>query len=96
MRFLKFVFGGKGGETMNGETMNIDKIGQAAGALWRKLHEKPSGGIAFADLKKIPGFTQDEVLAGVGWLAREGKLAFKEGPQKKVILSLTPEEAFTT
>jgi hypothetical protein len=74
--------------------MNVDKIGQAAGAVWKKLHDKGSSGIAFADLKKVTGFTADEVLAGLGWLAREGKLSFKEGAQKKLVVTLIEEDSF--
>ena len=74
--------------------MNAERIGQAAGAIWRKVHEKGLSGVAFTELKKLTGFTTDEVLAGIGWLAREGKLSFKEGTQKKLIVSLVEEEAY--
>lgn len=74
--------------------MSLEKIGQAAGTVWKKLHEKGAVGIPFTEVKKITGFTQDEVLAGIGWLAREGKLSFKEGPQKKLIVALVEEEAY--
>lgn len=70
--------------------MNAERIGQAAGTVWSKLHEKGPEGLAFTDVKKIPGFTSDEILAGIGWLAREGKLFFKtEG--KKFQVSLVGE-----
>lgn len=74
--------------------MTPEKIGQAAGAIWKKLHEKGGSSLALTDLKKIAGFTQDEATAGIGWLAREGKLSFKEGAQKKLLVALVEEEAF--
>jgi hypothetical protein len=77
-----------------GVSMSTDRIGQAAGAIWKKLHEKGGTGTAFADVKKLTGFTQDEILAGIGWLAREGKLSFKEGAQRRVIISLVEEQVY--
>jgi hypothetical protein len=73
--------------------MNTERIGQAAGAIWKKLHTKGLDGVSFADLKKLPGFTPEEAMAGLGWLAREGKLCFKsEGKRSSV--SLVEEEIF--
>ncbi len=74
--------------------MTTDRIGQAAGSIWQKLHEKGTAGLLLADLKKITGFTTDEALAGLGWLAREGKLSFKENPQRKLAVTLVEEEIF--
>ncbi len=74
--------------------MTTDRIGQAAGSIWQKLHEKSTAGLLFADLKKIAGFTTDEALAGIGWLAREGKLSLKENPQKKLTATLVEEESY--
>jgi len=76
--------------------MNSERIGQAAGAVWTRLHNKGVNGVAFADLKKIPGYTADETLAGLGWLAREGKLTFKTDATKKCVVSLVEEEIFAT
>jgi len=75
--------------------MSSEKIGQAAGAIWTKLHDKGTTGLGLTDLKKVAGFTQDELLAGIGWLAREGKLSFREGSQRKLIVTLVEEEIFT-
>lgn len=72
--------------------MNHDTIGEAAGSVWRRLAEKGDAGLSFAEIKKIPGLTGDEVMAAIGWLAREGKLAFRvEG--RKVSVSLAEEVA---
>ena len=73
--------------------MNTEKIGQAAGAIWKKLNSKGAKGVSFTELKKVPGFTNDTVLAGIGWLAREGKLSFSvQG--KKTVVTLVEEEVF--
>ena len=73
--------------------MNTEKIGQAAGAIWNKLHTKGEKGISFTELKKVPGFTNDAVLAGIGWLAREGKISFAiKG--KRTVVTLVEQEMF--
>jgi hypothetical protein len=75
--------------------MNAEKIGQAAGTIWKKLREQGSDGLSFTDIKKLPSFTAEEALAGIGWLAREGKLCFKtEG--KKLLVTLVEEEICVT
>ena len=73
--------------------MTANSIGLAAGAIWRKLHEKGTTGVTFGDLKKISGFSADEIVAGTGWLAREGKVCFKEGPRKTLCVVLVEETA---
>ena len=57
--------------------MNTEKIGAAVGALWARLAESGDEGVTLTELKKEPGLTGDEVVAALGWLAREGKLSFK-------------------
>jgi hypothetical protein len=54
--------------------MNSERIGQAAGAVWKKLHDKGLSGIALADLKKITGFTADEVFGHDEWITSDGDL----------------------
>lgn len=66
--------------------MNCDRIGQVAGILWTRLNEKGTKGISLTDIKKVPGITADEALAGLGWLAREGKLCFKSEARKLCVL----------
>jgi hypothetical protein len=65
--------------------MNSERIGQAAGAIWTRLHQKGGAGLSFTEIKKAPGFTADEILAGIGWLAREGKLSFQTEGKKSVV-----------
>ena len=63
----------------------INQIGEAAGAVWKYLHEhseaKPS------DIKKTLKLNDDMLWMAIGWLAREDKLVFK-GKGKAVQVSL--------
>ena len=70
--------------------MHVQRIGEVAGAVWAYLHEVESGCTVSA-LKKIGGFTGDEVAAGIGWLAREGKIDFQVDG-KKVCVCLVETE----
>ena len=72
--------------------MNCERIGDAAGIVWNELGEK--GKVTLSELKKIRvGFTSDEVIAAVGWLAREGKIAF-QSKGRVSYLSLVEEESY--
>ncbi len=62
----------------------IEKIGNNAGAVWNALN---NGEMEIKDLKKSVKFTDKELWAAIGWLAREDKLAIKE-QGKEVFLSL--------
>lgn len=54
--------------------MNVERIGAAAGVIWERLSR--DGELTLSELKKTPcDFTVDEVVAGLGWLAREGKVS---------------------
>lgn len=50
-------------------------IGETAGKVWQRLAAK--NGQTLAALKKSVQAPDDHVLAAVGWLAREDKLAFE-------------------
>ena len=54
--------------------MDISLIGTHAGAVWNVLHEK--GGIDLTQLKKETKLTDKEIVAAIGWLARENKIQF--------------------
>ncbi len=62
----------------------IEKIGNNAGAVWNALN---NGEMEIKELKKSVKFTDKELWAAIGWLAREDKLAIKE-QGKEVFLSL--------
>jgi len=73
--------------------LNSERIGKAAGAVWNKLHTRAKDGVTLTDLKKLTGFTADEAIAGIGWLAREGKLSF-ESQGRKFLVKLVHEEIY--
>jgi hypothetical protein len=74
-------------------SMEVKRIGEAAGAVWARLRKSDKNGVALGDLKKVPGYTPDEALAGIGWLAREGKLSVTTAG-KKMVFTLVEEEMF--
>lgn len=66
--------------------MNIELIGNNAGLIWNALNEKNN--LTIKELKKASKIKTDKVLyAALGWLAREGKLAFNEA-EEEVVVSL--------
>lgn len=71
--------------------LDPDTIGSAAGAIWNRLREMNGEGCSVSSLKKTREFTNDEVAAGIGWLAREGKIdVLSDG--RKVVLRLAQAE----
>ncbi len=52
------------------------EIGEAAGKIWNALNAK--GAMSKARLAKVTALPTARVDQGIGWLAREGKLAGKE------------------
>lgn len=68
--------------------MNTETIGSFAGAIWQALNEAESLGVK--QIKKITKLKDKEFFAGLGWLAREGKLIIAPDPQdeKEIIITL--------
>lgn len=67
--------------------MNTDTIGCWAGQIWNALNEADVLGIK--QLKKITKLKEKELAYGLGWLAREGKIAFEEsGDDKEFLVTL--------
>jgi hypothetical protein len=55
----------------------IEQIGTNAGLVWKALSE--GGKLNIKEVKKIAKIkTEKDVYAALGWLAKEGKLAFDE------------------
>jgi hypothetical protein len=75
--------------------MDLQRIGEVAGVIWGRLRRAERAGLPLLEIKKIPGFSQDEIVAGIGWLAREGKLGVKTD-NKRIAFSLVEEEIFAT
>ena len=53
----------------------ITKIGENAGRVWNALQ---GGAQGLKALKKATKLKSDELTLALGWLAREGKVNFKE------------------
>ena len=54
-----------------------EEVGSAAGKVWKILNVWDEADLII--LKKLSGFSEEEVYAALGWLAREGKITHKEG-----------------
>jgi hypothetical protein len=61
----------------------IENIGAAAGLVWHYLDD--NGPVTLSKLAKDVDAPRDQVMQGVGWLAREGKVRFEETSRSKVI-----------
>jgi hypothetical protein len=61
----------------------VESIGMAAGIVWQYLNE--NGAVTLSKLARDIDAPRDLVMQGVGWLAREGKVAFQEGSRSKLI-----------
>ena len=61
----------------------ISKIGAAAGLVWQYLDQ--NGAVTLSKLAKELDAPRDQVMQGIGWLAREGKIRFDGTPRSKVI-----------
>ncbi len=59
----------------------VCEIGTVAGRVWHYLEE--SGPVTMTQLAKDIDAPRDAVMQGVGWLAREGKVAFYNGARSK-------------
>ncbi len=53
-----------------------DTIGEAAGQIWQYLHTH--GEATLRQLQRGTRLTERFMHMGIGWLAREGKLAFRQ------------------
>jgi hypothetical protein len=61
----------------------VESIGAVAGQVWHYLNDH--GAVTLSKLAREIEAPRDLVMQGVGWLAREGKIAFHEGPRSKTI-----------
>lgn len=61
----------------------IETIGITAGKIWHYLGD--NGPVAMSRLVKEIDSPRDAVMQGVGWLAREGKVEFEDGPRSRII-----------
>lgn len=61
----------------------VSSIGTVAGLVWEFL--SGSEPVTLSRLAREIDCPRDLVMQGVGWLAREGKIEFQEGPHSKLI-----------
>ena len=64
--------------------MNTEAIGTWAGEVWKALSEAVV--LDVKQIRKITKLKEKEVIAALGWLAREGKIAFEQDDESKETL----------
>lgn len=64
--------------------MNTETIGSWAGLVWKALNEADVLGTK--QIKKMTKLKDKELYSALGWLAREGKIAFEESADDKELL----------
>ena len=62
------------------------RIGEAAGKIWQALHAK--GPMRTSGIAKATGLPGGLLNQGIGWLAREGKIAFEMRKGRKEVYRL--------
>ncbi len=67
-----------------------ERIGQAAGQIWQVL-AKAKKPVNIADLGKLTKIKTQIAYQGLGWLAKEGKIAYQTKGTKTSV-SLAPAE----
>lgn len=66
--------------------MTNEQVGRAAGAVWAHLKERGEKGSTLYELKKkIDAFTADEIVAAIGWLAREDKIVWRQEKRRTIV-----------
>lgn len=70
--------------------MTPEKIGQAAGLIWKMLSQA-SGQVNITDVAKKTNLTTQLAYQGLGWLAREGKIEY-EKKGRSIYVSLAKAE----
>lgn len=61
--------------------MNIESIGTWAGEVYKALENTEVKVLSMKDLKKVTKLKKDELMAALGWLGREGKIALTENDE---------------
>lgn len=63
-----------------------EKMGANAGVIWTHLDSK--GSKSLKEIKKECKLTDKDMYAALGWLAREGKIAFNELKDEQQVVLL--------
>ena len=61
--------------------MNIESIGTWAGEVYTALESSETKVLSMKELKKVTKLKKDELMAALGWLAREGKILLAENDE---------------
>ena len=68
--------------------MNIETIGTWAGMVYKALENSDTRMLGFKLIKKATKLKKDEIMAALGWLGREGKIAIAENDEDIVVTLL--------
>lgn len=55
--------------------MDIESIGTWAGEVYKALESSDTRMLGLKEVKKATKLKKDEIMAALGWLAREGKIS---------------------
>lgn len=65
--------------------MNIESIGTWAGEVYKALENSDVHTLGMKGLKKATKLKKDELMAALGWLGREGKIAIATNDEEDVV-----------
>lgn len=65
--------------------MNIESIGTWAGEIYKALENAETHALGLKGLKKATKLKKDEIMAALGWLGREGKIAIATNDEEIVV-----------
>lgn len=65
--------------------MNIESIGTWAGEVYKALESSDTRMLGLKGLKKVTKLKKDELMAALGWLGREGKIALAQNDEDTVV-----------
>lgn len=65
--------------------MNIESIGTWAGEVYKTLDTQETHMLGLKGLKKATKLKKDELMAAIGWLGREGKIALAQDDEDVVV-----------
>ncbi len=65
--------------------MNIESIGTWAGEVYKALESSDTRMLGMKGIKKATKLKKDELMAALGWLGREGKIAIAEDDEDVVV-----------
>ena len=65
--------------------MNIESIGTWAGEVYKALEGSDTRMLGMKGLKKATKLKKDELMAALGWLGREGKIALTQNDEDVIV-----------